>query len=1795
MELAQRICDVVEKGDLSKLGEILHERDRSDRSQELLTTYQETLGLGRHKHDLSEAGECEAGGEFNNIRPSSLLKSLLHANNDATWEALNSTIDGLEGLSANERNLCIEAIQAFIVNIRSLAKGKDERLDVSKIISRLYVFSHGILAPFRLDGGPKGSTHRMGDPRVLGLIPTSLEALDDLHDVDSSEPDGNDTCKVTVHDDSSDDEFCMLGTNLEVEESSLSSQDERTGNCTRAHGMKRASDRLLTSMFVSVNNKHRMRARHNIRADAVLALLQVAVDDIGMKRLSTDIPLFNRNRGAITGLECLQFALDSVLHASLSYYLDIEDKQIVLHETVEYGRDVIPIEDYPALIKSIFRMLDSEVASSSYQFEEILLRTYQAAAFATNCGLAPAKTESCREDYTTTMNWSRLTFNSIVSCIGECSTSTINRVLEACTRASHGDNPRVAVWTTAKVVLLILSARASIETVSFEPFGPHLLQKMTHERMHKMAAEQNPDVCLGGIDSDEEARRALEVLLDMANRTQGRTRSSSTGEGREEARESLNESYYSDSAGFLRRHPSCGRADNDFGLQTLNSYARFVRSSLIFGQDNQAETTMSAGAFSEEFVDRWLEVAYRLLDAESTSHKHDDERNEQQRHDGKSLALVAVVYIFFQIPKSQNGIVDKIRNRIVKSVGGCSYFDLTAILAWSLFVNGTDQTSSALRKTIEETRHCTEVLMPLCDLLSTPAVSDNDIWWKIERGMNYHSMYLLSCALIPVPLGRKVVLASARKHFDSSKICSTESTFFALSTLLALIEGRHRSASDELDDFGKGALSLLTDIIVQPQSNPCLTSAVMDWLLKELIEKVTSSMMDKHASLRLMRACSVVLLQLCRSERTEKCLGRPFFLSLAIDKVFALGSRDVQTRINVPQVLRLMITLYGDVYVHHRSSSSNRTGMLPTCTLLKPQIFRIVLAQHSSLHSVLTTSNQVVKSGLATLERDVNDAGLSVDSRVLVLVFECLVRFTMNGELTMGGQSSKGPGEKLVECLCQAEYSFYGDDFQPKWTQTEIERSHPKPAKQVLLKSEQLYELKQSIGLIISETLFHIWSKNNLIHEPLGLIGALAVQEKMRYMERIRYGATREHRRSANGLSCDSICGFFQLTAQHLPPLLQTKGSRKELLPELDLLVKSVLEQCYAISSDQLQPCSSLEDLELYSAVHALYFAIASEEPAHLMAAFVTEYYRANGVWGDDKRADDTISISNFTFNHLPTSNDLDDHVRFVREITLQAFSRALKSIASSPGKLKCETLLNSLLETLPQLCQDFDCCFHGYSGGITKSLMGEFLYVIECCLDAISSLLLSLPPSHLRTHKFKLSLVDQSSTLLWTMLKEEAVTISFLKDIISLCVEKIPSVLRRAELITREAISSNSPAKTLCDLLESCCDSVATGGQPWKRTSESRSPTFNERNEADPTVHATLNQNLSSPKALACALECCFAAMDVIWDLASGKILEPEGSIGIESCAGTNLNIRRVDEVAQLFKTLYRYFDSTDSYGSQEPMVIAALLSSRGKHFLCATLEKMTNVLASSIGVIISNLSTPIRYLQISENSSFALDESLRESLIFFVGWLRSIEHNTAKFDNFSGPNHWCAIEQERAAESKRDARKLIDRLANIARSLEYLEDDTRELTVAIDAMLNNESLSDEISSLLSQFLPPIAGRTSSPFGEETSSCSVQLFSDLLHRCIQCVDNSMSKVRDKCQSNIEDSAEDESESTDEIEGLTFHGKRQLDVRRKSRKKSRMSRNNTIDEWLTLDNCKSNGKKHSINSYTDLEDFIVDG
>ena len=1792
MELAQRICDVVDKGDLSKLGEILHRDDGNDRSPELLTTYHETLGLlGRQKPNLSVTSECEAdGGESTNIKPSSLLKALLHVNSDTTWAALNSTINGLEVLSANERNLCIEAIQAFIVNLQSLAKEKDKLPDVAKIISRLYDLSQEILAPLRLDGGSKrhAPSHRMGDPKALDLIPTVLEALDDLHVINSSEADGNDlTCKVTANDESSDDEFCMLGTNLDVEESSLSSQDEEKGNCTRAHGMKRASDRLFTSLFVSVNNKHQMRARRIIRADAVLTLLQMAVDDVGMERLSTDVPLFNQNRVAFTGLECLQFALDSVLHASLSYYLDIEDKYME-HD----GRDVIPIEDYPALIKCIFRMLDFDMASSSHQFEGILLRTIHVAAFATNRELASAETESFRED--NTMNWPKVTFDSIVSCIGECSTSTINRVLVACARVSHGDNPRVPVWIAAKVVLLISSARVSsvAESSSFEPFRPHLLQKMTCERMHKMAAEQNPDICLDDIGSNEEASKALEVLLNMAARTQGRTRLSSTGEEREEARESLTESYYSVSAGFLRRHPSCGRAGNDFGLQTLNSYTGFVKSSLIFGQDQQVEPTISAAAFSEEFIDRWLELAYRLLDAESTSYKRDGEKNEQQRHDGESLALVAVVYIFFHIPKSQSGIMDRIRDRIVKSVGGCSYFDLTAILAWSL-VGQPGQTNSSSGKTIEETRYCTEVLSPLCDLLSTPAVSDDDIWWKSERGMNYHSLYLLSRALIPLPLGRKVVLATARKHFYTSKMRSTESTFFALSTLLALIEERNRAVSNELDDFGKEALSQLTDIVVQPQSNPCLTPAVTDWLLGELTEKVVFSKIVKHASLRLMRACSVALLQLCRSERTVNCLGRPFFLSLAIEEVFTPESCEVGTRINVTQVMRLMVALYGDIYDHHCSSSSDRTGMLPPSTLLKPHILRIALAQHSSLHSVLTKSDQVVKSGLATLEMDANDVGLSVDATVLVLVFESLVRLTMDDQLPTGGQLSGDPEGKLIECLRRAEYSFYGNDFQPKWTRTKIERSHSKPSRQVWLKSEQLYELKQSFGFMTVEMLFHIWSKNNVVHEPLALIGALAVQEKMRDLEMIRCGATREHRRIANELSCGSICGFFQLTAQHVPPLLQAKGSRKELLPELDLLVKSVLEQCYAISSDQLQPRSPLEDFELYSAVHALYFAIASEEPAHLMTAFVTEHYRANGVWEDDERADDTISTSNFTFKSLPTSNDLDDHVRFVREITLQAFSRALKSIASSSGKLaahECEILLNSLLETLPQLCQDFDCCFQGYSGGITKSLMKEFLYVIESCLDAIASLLHTLPPSNLRTDKFKLSSIGQSSTLLWTLLKEEAVTTSFLKEFISLSVDKIPSLLRRAELITGEAISSNSPAKTLCDLLERCRDSVATGicsgGQSVKGTSEPRSPNSNARNEADPTVHASLTQNLSSPKALACALECCFAAMDAIWDLASGRILEPERSIHIGSCTGTSSNIRRIDEVAQLFTTLYRYFDGADSHGSQEPTVIAALLSFKGKVFLCGTLEKMTNVLASSISVIMSKLSTPTRYF--SEDSSFVLDESLRESLICFVGWLRSIEQKTAKFDNLSGPNQWCAIEQERASESKRDSKKLIDRLAdNIVRSHECMEDDTRELTLAIDAMLNNGSSSDEISSLLSQFLPIVAG-----------SCPAQLFSDLLHRCIQCVDDSMSKVRDKCPSNIEDSAEDESESNDEFDGLTLprkRHKRQFDVRRKSRTTFRTRHNSTIDEWLTLDNSKSNGRKHSSDSYMDLEDFIVDG
>mmetsp|Transcript_30281 Transcript_30281/g.64146 ORF Transcript_30281/g.64146 Transcript_30281/m.64146 type:complete len:233 (+) Transcript_30281:537-1235(+) len=149
---------------------------------------------------------------------------------------------------------------------------------------------------------------------------------------------------------------------------------------------------------------------------------------------------------------------------------------------------------------------------------------------------------------------------------------------------------------------------------------------------------------------------------------------------------------------------------------------------------------------------------------------------------------------------------------------------------------------------------------------------------------------------------------------------------------------------------------------------------------------------------------------------------------------------------------------------------------------------------------------------------------------------------------------------------------------------------------------------------------------------------------------------------------------------------------------------------------------------------------------------------------------------------------------------------------------------LDLLLQLLPQMCQDLDAAFQGYSGGVGKTLFLIFLDTIDKCIDAIAALFELLPTRAQYQIKSSFVSVHQAAVIIWDVFCENPLQqASVIKGTLRLCIDKMPNMVRRVERVINECIVDKPLSEHTFELLDQC--STCLMSKPMEKKAQKNTP----------------------------------------------------------------------------------------------------------------------------------------------------------------------------------------------------------------------------------------------------------------------------------------------------------------------------------------------------------------------------------
>jgi hypothetical protein len=209
-------------------------------------------------------------------------------------------------------------------------------------------------------------------------------------------------------------------------------------------------------------------------------------------------------------------------------------------------------------------------------------------------------------------------------------------------------------------------------------------------------------------------------------------------------------------------------------------------------------------------------------------------------------------------------------------------------------------------------------------------------------------------------------------------------------------------------------------------------------------------------------------------------------------------------------------------------------------------------------------------------------------------------------------------------------------------------------------------------------------------------------------------------------------------------------------------------------------------------------------------------------------------------------------------------------------------------------------------------------------------------------------------------------------------------------------------------------------------------------------------------------------------------------------------------------------------------------------------------------------------------------------------------------KLSIFTGFMRWRANEERAFSLSLYESGKddddgtgyaILGRLPKVLLRLEGLVAGLRELNSLVNSTRRHDDIMIERTLILEKYVSTLMNG---------SMALVELddFRGMVRRCIETLDEGEDELTTNGVDDVLLSNEDESDEEFEDEHMpSSSGKRQMrrlyPLIRKSRRITLRSRNETVDDWLTMDDDdhgRAAGEKYNSNdAFVDLEDFLVEG
>lgn len=1701
-------------------------------------------------------------------------------------------------------------------------------------------------------------------------------------------------------------------------------EDKKKDENPSADPLLRTSDKLLSTLFPFPDGGKLIKCFRMIRADSLLPLLALAMEDNLFARMAYRIP----TNGNVTYWNCLRYAMDDVIYCNMACYSEQNEspsyernlyESITNEANIDEGVHVIPPSDYPALTRCVLRMISKESSQNNHRssmtstncvgWESLLLRLYHAAAVATSTlpkSLRNFQKKRNNSDYMATL--ATVESHVLVPSFSGASVSNLKSILDACALEccpSCKKNARLLedkekqiwssgysapTWAVAGVVLSIMRARSSniMKSSNSVGFGPRRVFRMASEILNRANFVDNME---NSSSFDDEISYALRVLLSMPGISKGGCFSCTGNDGIRDtdrsAYELLKVSYYSSDSCFRQRYDVRAKHSTyryQLGLETLSSYSRLIRCSLLQGAHELNAKTHNNTCVADT-AKTWMEAALMLLDDERDDRDDGRGSKNEKRYscgEGVAMAIVILVVVFCEVSSSQPTIVRhllecvmNVTSRELYFFDKCNaekFFVLISVLAWSLTEwTGKSTTPHVFQK---ENRDVTSTLDPLCGLLSKSR--QNEMFANIESAtLSYRTLHHLSRALSTVPSARDAILALAKKHMlllstDSSYAATTkrvrtffesippnssehrDSVYFAIECLCILVQRRNLSDHWEPDECELEAVSILSDILVMQKpsslaknsSSALLSSEVSLWVCRRLENLASSSMLSKWSSSRLMRGCFMSLSGSYDSIRVvdDSHLGNSSRVTSQSmnDSVSFVPMIAFRARKDIRPLLSLSSSLFKFLADEEIQSKTwhEINARIHTALLAKSEPDYIAENDHDTCGHCYEVLRQDFYGD--------DTCDFTNDGILLAFFIEGAARHLKSQNLHQSRIDENAMNEIRISII-RNETRHYAESA-PNWIDFTNIPNELCNTSRMQRDDDEAVNFSMSLCDFIVETILggispadDVESNSQNLDDYDGTLRVInyLLQIKRQAMNSVSPMISKRLSNSSS-ISRSAMCRFFNLSCRRLRLLLEKTENRMSFLPEVDLLLQNIIDFSKSTSFDSSD--HSVNGERLLSSAIKLYSSTSDEKSSKLLISFVEGAYYDAGQWAqEDCIANKGLDPqSQFTLQQISSANFLDGRVRHLRSIVLSALSRELDNMTNSQPVLSPNdkiVIFDLLSKNLRVLCEDLGAGYLGHSGGMTRSLFLLYLGVISKCVGTLSNILDSLiVADNCRLKNVFGPLYDAMGSIWRALCDYNLKQSSMVKSTARLCFDQIPTLLRKVERGASTCIFNEHVHKFSILFIEFCINSFLDIPPGNVAETAAYGPIMTDHDVADankqqtreisredfqlqqicenPVEGSNVSRNFKkpsvcSPDQLPAVLNIALSGMAKTYH-ESYKLISSVGDrrqiTKKHSKECITLALRRRVELTDFLSAMYKLFEddlmssSTENVRGKKEIepnddaredngvkdIVASRLSFHGMANFCACLEKIAMTLVASVKRL-------IKYFNHFKHSFHSVDEEHRlvESMVCIIAWICS--RNRSKHDISTGTMHWYIIQREKFSSAGGDDNyPILGRLPKVIYRLDHFE---AELLNLINILLGDIShVEDDAKRRKMRWFESITTALS----QNTPGSDVAF--DFVASLKDCVSDIDAKKRGmKFETNEEDS-DSSSDSNDNVFMTNIRRKRRIGSKsRRPRRYVLRSRNETIDDWLAMDDDEFGsepGERYNVDdAFVDLEDFLVEG